>query len=204
LDSYDGSNEDPLSLHKFLYASGNPVNRLDPSGKLPVVSDWFYGKRVHSAIEAHFMASPTVGTPIVRSAISTILGVPWIPAFTASIPDLVEMPTLRTPGQVYEIKPAGSFVQGAGQLGYYLGILNVTDPLKRRWVPGMTYQPPKVIQLNWGTYAFVMPPVAGVILYQVEDFRLTIAALAVMAIRSTEYQFEWRLSLQPALSRVAL
>jgi RHS repeat-associated protein len=32
MDSYEGRNEDPLSLHKYLYAQGNPVDRIDPSG----------------------------------------------------------------------------------------------------------------------------------------------------------------------------
>ncbi|HKQ07906.1 MAG TPA: RHS repeat-associated core domain-containing protein, partial [Blastocatellia bacterium] len=31
-DSLNGNSFDPLSLHKFLYANGNPVNRRDPSG----------------------------------------------------------------------------------------------------------------------------------------------------------------------------
>jgi RHS repeat-associated protein len=33
-DTFDGSNQDPLSLHKYLYVQANPVNRLDPSGYL--------------------------------------------------------------------------------------------------------------------------------------------------------------------------
>jgi hypothetical protein len=32
MDSYEGDNEDPLSLHKYLYCHGNPVNGIDPSG----------------------------------------------------------------------------------------------------------------------------------------------------------------------------
>jgi RHS repeat-associated protein len=32
-DTYQGTNEDPLSLHKYLYCQGNPVNGADPSGK---------------------------------------------------------------------------------------------------------------------------------------------------------------------------
>jgi RHS repeat-associated protein len=31
-DSVDGNNEDPLSLHKYLYAQADPVNHVDPSG----------------------------------------------------------------------------------------------------------------------------------------------------------------------------
>jgi RHS repeat-associated protein len=34
MDSHEGNSEDPLSLQKFLYAHGNPVNLIDPSGYL--------------------------------------------------------------------------------------------------------------------------------------------------------------------------
>jgi len=32
MDSYEGDNEDPLSLHKYLYGRDNPVDNVDPSG----------------------------------------------------------------------------------------------------------------------------------------------------------------------------
>lgn len=32
MDSYEGNSEDPLSLHKYLYANGDPINFVDPSG----------------------------------------------------------------------------------------------------------------------------------------------------------------------------
>jgi hypothetical protein len=32
MDTYEGDNEDPLSLHKYLYAEDNPVDNVDPSG----------------------------------------------------------------------------------------------------------------------------------------------------------------------------
>jgi peptidyl-Lys metalloendopeptidase len=32
MDTYQGDNEDPLSLHKYLYCEGNPVNGTDPTG----------------------------------------------------------------------------------------------------------------------------------------------------------------------------
>ena len=32
LDSFPGISRDPISLHKYLYASGNPVTEMDPSG----------------------------------------------------------------------------------------------------------------------------------------------------------------------------
>jgi RHS repeat-associated protein len=32
MDSFEGRSQDPLSLHKYLYASSDPINRLDPVG----------------------------------------------------------------------------------------------------------------------------------------------------------------------------
>ena len=32
MDVYEGTSQDPLSLHKYLYVSDNPVNMIDPSG----------------------------------------------------------------------------------------------------------------------------------------------------------------------------
>ncbi|MCP4712569.1 MAG: RHS repeat-associated core domain-containing protein, partial [Planctomycetes bacterium] len=32
-DPWMGNTYDPVSLHKYLYANGNPINRIDPSGE---------------------------------------------------------------------------------------------------------------------------------------------------------------------------
>ena len=37
MDSFEGDQEDPLTLHKYLYAADNPVNLTDPSGHDPGV-----------------------------------------------------------------------------------------------------------------------------------------------------------------------
>jgi RHS repeat-associated protein len=38
MDSYEGNNQEPLSLHKYLYAQADPVSRIDPSGHMNVGS----------------------------------------------------------------------------------------------------------------------------------------------------------------------
>ena len=35
-DTYEGDRVDPRSLHKYLYANGDPVNRIDPSGQFSI------------------------------------------------------------------------------------------------------------------------------------------------------------------------
>ena len=37
MDSYNGNNQDPQSLHKYLYGADNPVNLVDPSGNKTVI-----------------------------------------------------------------------------------------------------------------------------------------------------------------------
>jgi RHS repeat-associated protein len=36
-DSFEGSSNDPASLHKYLYAKCDPENRIDPSGKVSII-----------------------------------------------------------------------------------------------------------------------------------------------------------------------
>lgn len=35
MDSYEGAPDDPATLHKYLYANADPMNRIDPSGQFP-------------------------------------------------------------------------------------------------------------------------------------------------------------------------
>ena len=38
-DEYEGDNDDPASLHKYMYANGDGVNMLDPSGNMSGVAE---------------------------------------------------------------------------------------------------------------------------------------------------------------------
>jgi hypothetical protein len=38
MDPFFGRVQDPLSINKFLYANGNPINRVDPGGKESLLS----------------------------------------------------------------------------------------------------------------------------------------------------------------------
>ena len=48
MDSYEGGQSDPLSLHKYLYCHADPVNGIDPSGLKTVLvvrdEDWAWAK----------------------------------------------------------------------------------------------------------------------------------------------------------------
>src|ERR1043166_3241349 len=55
MDTFEGQSEDPLSLHKYLYAQSDPINRLDPSGRM----SWeqFLGYDAEEAIQAEYLAT---------------------------------------------------------------------------------------------------------------------------------------------------
>ena len=95
----------------------------------------------------------------------------------------------RATGEVYEIKPLGLYLEGAAQLGWYLYLLNSNDPLERIWFPGVSYTPPSVVRIDAFSIAFVSPPVAGVIQYEVVDVRLVIAFVTAYAIDSLMAEF---------------
>jgi hypothetical protein len=41
MDTYQGSNYDPITLHKYLYANANPVTYCDPSEYIGELSNRF-------------------------------------------------------------------------------------------------------------------------------------------------------------------
>lgn len=112
-----------------------------------------------------------------NTSINVILGISGL--FGTVRPDLTDVATKETPGYVYEIKPAGSYLQGVTQLGLYLVLLNSLDPQHRSWQPGVSYRPPPILKLKEvGVIAVVSPPIEGVILYQIIDAKELFAVAA--------------------------
>ena len=74
------------------------------------------------------------------------------------------------------------------QLDGYILALNWADPDKQKlWTPGApgSYTPPSVIPVSFGMQAKVLPPIGGLILYDVIDIELTIyAALFGVAFKA--------------------
>jgi len=71
MDTYEGDNEDPLSLHKYLYCHDNPVTGLDPSGHDDIGS-----MMMAMDISASLDALPNITT--VQGALSTLAFSPAI------------------------------------------------------------------------------------------------------------------------------
>ena len=60
-DTYEGTLEDPMSLHKYLYAHANPVNYIDPSGlSTTTIGDLTSLIAAISALVAIYWAAPTI------------------------------------------------------------------------------------------------------------------------------------------------
>jgi hypothetical protein len=67
MDTFQGNNEDPLSLHKYLYGAGNPVMNADPSGYL------FEGVELSEALDTIEAPVDLVAEEYVKRSIATSL-----------------------------------------------------------------------------------------------------------------------------------
>jgi RHS repeat-associated protein len=71
MDTFEGNSQDPLSLHKYLYAADNPVNNTDPSGNETLI-----GVSIASTIGTSLHAMYDGGALAVQQAMQhTIFGV---------------------------------------------------------------------------------------------------------------------------------
>ena len=60
MDTYEGRNGEPLTLHKYLYTHGSPVNGTDPSGNFNLLETG-----IVQFIIKHPLISATAGTGII-------------------------------------------------------------------------------------------------------------------------------------------
>ncbi|MGH7951237.1 MAG: RHS repeat-associated core domain-containing protein, partial [Limisphaerales bacterium] len=175
-DSVAGDTQDPLSLHKYLYAEDNPVMGIDPSGHgFSSLQAAAVGRQVHQIIGLDFVSSVEGG--ISGSSIAKILRLSY--KVQRLFPDLVDVPHK----EVFEIKPitiAGT-AQAAVQLGGYILALNEYDPTGGGWHVGNAadYTYTKPIELaDPPAIVVVFPPVFGIIYYKAETLQDFVKARA--------------------------
>ena len=70
LDTYQGRNGEPMTLHKYLYAHANAANMIDPSGYFTQATGLQVEAVIRTIYEAEFPGNNTqFGTPNILGAI---------------------------------------------------------------------------------------------------------------------------------------
>jgi RHS repeat-associated protein len=65
MDSFEGVNAEPLTLHKYTYASANPVNKLDPSGNLDIGTSSF--------VSTEYAKLQTIAVPVYKQVLVGVI-----------------------------------------------------------------------------------------------------------------------------------
>jgi RHS repeat-associated protein len=179
LDPFRGLAEIPNSLQPHSYVASNPVDATDPSGAF---SSLIWGREVHRRIGLDFEGTK----PEIRISDRSLNEIlfrrttqPHLVDYVGLLrPDLVDLETK----EVFEIKPAARLAEGFFQLEGYILALNWADPDKSLpWREGLanSYMPPSSIPVRFGFDARVLPPVAGVIPYDVVNAEFTLAGAMI-------------------------
>jgi RHS repeat-associated protein len=106
MDTWEGSSGSPISLHKYLYASINPINRIDRNGHEDAdLSSFSLGVGVNATVQGIALVSRTVVMQFVGRAL--ILG--------AALASRV----LSTPNLEEEIQQGGEEAIAVVQKGFF-------------------------------------------------------------------------------------
>jgi RHS repeat-associated protein/uncharacterized repeat protein (TIGR01451 family) len=191
MDTMEGEDSSPASLHKYTYAAANPVSYNDPSG-YAYVSNWLFGGIVHRRLGDLYVAQ--TGGCSDTQMIRLIAGICDNRIVGLSAP-YGYRPDLANPfpgkGDIFEIKPINSAADALPQLLGYLTFLRLADNRGNapRWHlgSGSEFSYPNVMPLNPVTVAYIAPPVFGAIIYYVAgvDDVFAAAALGAAAITGT-------------------
>jgi RHS repeat-associated protein len=176
MDTYKGRIKDPLSQHKYIYAYGNAVDRLDPSG-FDAVEGNILGSKIgmnFSGLDAHLNNSATLtndmftvdrvyearwpfttgAKPTVRRIFRTASGNPNHPGmrnFNGKVIDLVDFATR----EFYEIGPESDRRKIENDRRKMEQVINgLTSAGYEGWSLGDSYSPPLFIPLSWGPENF--------------------------------------------------
>jgi RHS repeat-associated protein len=175
-DAFEGYSEVPVSLHRYVYAESNPLNRFDPSGYTSGLSNFAIGFMVEAFVAGQY---PGCWNGTVESL---SVGNCDFELFKRR-PDLAN----TTFGDVFEVKPAKRFAEGRIQVSDYVRELRFSSRVRVNWHVGTQRDfipsskilplPPGTPGAATGGLAIIGVPRYGVITYEVVDFLATILAL---------------------------
>jgi RHS repeat-associated protein len=198
MDPLGGSPFEPRSLHRYLYAGGDPIGRIDPTGLSAEPPQLVKGKLIEKFIGKQFLEAPGGHLRMASGhgaiSIRKMLGFPRIPGISIpdSFPDLVDFDDHF----VMEIKSIKDFQIGLGKLTGYLTLFNSYSSMLAFWNSGSFATPtwhagdgsqftpfPLAPCGAAGTcIVLVLPPKSGVITYVDIDLRATVVTLAAMSV----------------------
>jgi RHS repeat-associated protein len=72
-DPEDGDYTNPTTLHKYLYAAGDPVNLSDPTGRTAQAATWGGGAGEYAGLTSIISLGAQVGEVAVAVAVSCVL-----------------------------------------------------------------------------------------------------------------------------------
>ena len=109
MDTYQGDNKDPLSLHKYLYGVADPVDFSDLSGLLALIpSSMSDGDKIHQIIADQFALARPNALPYntsLRTVLNKIIPYQGIGRLR---PDLID----QGKHEIYDIKSAAEIPEG--------------------------------------------------------------------------------------------
>jgi RHS repeat-associated protein len=172
MDRFEGDQEDPVSLHKYLYGDADPVNNFDPLGMS--ADDIAFGRAVEQVIRRDFYYQDRLHRGARDTALSTLVGGPYGGSLRGRV-DLYHKD--GRDNFFFEIKHLDptEIARGLKQVERYNRILNHYNC----WRPGtcldycywpanggpLIYNDVNGKPLPGGYIALVVPPVGGVITY---------------------------------------
>ena len=142
MDPEDGIITDPATLHKYLYAAGDPVNRIDPSGRAEAVAGTRGGG---GALGEYGMLVLNIAVQVISSEQAMAAGIACVLNKTATLlgglakpGTLVSITQTLCSATVKKCRPCDPPVE-AGDPGYDLHIgqkKDHFDQASQTWIPG--------------------------------------------------------------------
>jgi len=179
-DTYEGTLQTPITLHKYIYGNSNPATYVDPTGEI-AGNNARYGDIVHETVGLHFFGEdpenrrydprpsqnpgggftrPTI-LQVIRQSLEDTFDT-GVRGMNGKVPDLVDFKL----HEIYEIKPndARNIQRGENALIAELAALNLKEP--GTWLPGVSYTTyPRYIPLGGDDIAEVSTYGPGLIVY---------------------------------------